>query len=621
MTVSTTVHSFDYSGNGTTTIFSVQFPFKSQAHLVVKLIDNVTLAETLWTLGVDYTLSGGDPSGTLTAMVAPASGMTLHGERAVPLLQTLDLNANDGFPASAVEDAFDLLTMMIQQTTSGGGGGGGSSFTLANIGGGQGVIAGLVGDQYQLKSLKVAGTGLSIGSDSDSITYTLAGVLLAANNLSDVANRQTALNGLTNVGPATNEFVLTKDTATGNALWKAVPTGGGGEANTSSSAGGTVALALAKVGVNLPFRGLTAGANITLTPSGTDVTIAGTGEANTISTVASTGSSLIPGTPKVGVDLKTKGLAATAPLTLSSSATDLTFALNLAASIIWTGVHKFNGATAEVDISGADYVLGGGVTGNRLKVSRVDPGTRVDDKVEAGAVISTIVSGGTSINYAEWNLLLTMEDRSNKGAIEGQSGNTPLHTVGLKYGTSSIWGATFLAANKGGSLQGNIYGIEAAIRSNGDGSGKLRTPGAFFYGSNSGGVSKQTAGIWIAPFDNANDRLQYGVILAGGGVAQIDECFVASAVGLTAFSAYGSYSDAILNLDAARGTALVSIDTPAGSWMKFRSGVGTNPNGSANANQTWWPVITTYTPTWSGVVEIRIDGAVRYIPVASNKPT
>ena len=49
---------------------------------------------------------------------------------------------------------------------------------------------------------------------------------------------------------------------------------GAGESNTTSSAGGTVALPLAKVGVDLPFRGLTAGASITLTPSATDVTVA-----------------------------------------------------------------------------------------------------------------------------------------------------------------------------------------------------------------------------------------------------------------------------------------------------------------------------------------------------------
>lgn len=49
--------------------------------------------------------------------------------------------------------------------------------------------------------------------------------LVASNNLSDVANRQTALNTLTAVSAATNEYVLTKDTATGNAIWKVASSG------------------------------------------------------------------------------------------------------------------------------------------------------------------------------------------------------------------------------------------------------------------------------------------------------------------------------------------------------------------------------------------------------------
>jgi hypothetical protein len=39
---------------------------------------------------------------------------------------------------------------------------------------------------------------------------------------------QNAINALTQVSAATNEHVLTKDTATGNATWKAAPSGGGG---------------------------------------------------------------------------------------------------------------------------------------------------------------------------------------------------------------------------------------------------------------------------------------------------------------------------------------------------------------------------------------------------------
>ena len=47
--------------------------------------------------------------------------------------------------------------------------------------------------------------------------------MVKSQNLSDVANRQTALNNLTNVANATNGHVLSKDPATGNAIYQ-VPT-------------------------------------------------------------------------------------------------------------------------------------------------------------------------------------------------------------------------------------------------------------------------------------------------------------------------------------------------------------------------------------------------------------
>lgn len=50
--------------------------------------------------------------------------------------------------------------------------------------------------------------------------------LKIASNLSDVAVRQTALDNLTNVAAATAEHVLTKDTVSGNAIFKASASGG-----------------------------------------------------------------------------------------------------------------------------------------------------------------------------------------------------------------------------------------------------------------------------------------------------------------------------------------------------------------------------------------------------------
>ena len=51
----------------------------------------------------------------------------------------------------------------------------------------------------------------------------LDGKLAKASNFSDVNNRQTALDNLTDAANATNEYILTKDTTTGNARWKVAP--------------------------------------------------------------------------------------------------------------------------------------------------------------------------------------------------------------------------------------------------------------------------------------------------------------------------------------------------------------------------------------------------------------
>ena len=47
-------------------------------------------------------------------------------------------------------------------------------------------------------------------------------------NLSDLDDRQTALNTLSGATGATNEHVMTKDTSTGNVIFKASAGGGGG---------------------------------------------------------------------------------------------------------------------------------------------------------------------------------------------------------------------------------------------------------------------------------------------------------------------------------------------------------------------------------------------------------
>lgn len=87
---------------------------------------------------------------------------------------------------------------------------------------------------------------------------------------------------------------------------------GSGEANTSSNSGAGTGLAMAKSGVDLPFKSLVAGTNITITPSADAVTIAATGgaggEANTASNVNNGGVGVF--NQKAGIDLQFRGINA-----------------------------------------------------------------------------------------------------------------------------------------------------------------------------------------------------------------------------------------------------------------------------------------------------------------------
>lgn len=100
---------------------------------------------------------------------------------------------------------------------------------------------------------------------------------------------------------------------------------GSGEANTTSNAGAGVGLAKAKVGADLPFKTLLAGANVTLTSAADTVTIAsaaGTGEANTASNVGTGDGLVFKG--KAGVNLEFKRIAAGANVTVSNGSNDVT---------------------------------------------------------------------------------------------------------------------------------------------------------------------------------------------------------------------------------------------------------------------------------------------------------
>lgn len=114
MTVATQQRRVQYALNGTTTAFPVPFPFPAAADLVVTR----TLAngsDIVLALNVDYTVTGGAGSGTVTYPAAGASGERLTIKRQIARTQDTDYVPNDPFPADAHEDALDKLTMIAQE--------------------------------------------------------------------------------------------------------------------------------------------------------------------------------------------------------------------------------------------------------------------------------------------------------------------------------------------------------------------------------------------------------------------------------------------------------------------------------------------------------------------------
>jgi len=111
MTVTTTASRVEYTGNGATTAFSVNFYFLANGDLTVYQ-DGV-----LKTITTHYTVTGaGNPAGgTVTFLSAPANSELVVIFRDPAITQSTDYTPNDPFPAETHEEALDRLTMIAQR--------------------------------------------------------------------------------------------------------------------------------------------------------------------------------------------------------------------------------------------------------------------------------------------------------------------------------------------------------------------------------------------------------------------------------------------------------------------------------------------------------------------------
>lgn len=106
-----------YTANGTSTAYTVPFPFLDARHLVVN-VGTGALGSTDQTLvyATDYTVTGAGAAtgGKVTMTEAVAAGKKIAIRRTVPMTQISLYPEHDPFPAKSHEAALDKLTMIVQ---------------------------------------------------------------------------------------------------------------------------------------------------------------------------------------------------------------------------------------------------------------------------------------------------------------------------------------------------------------------------------------------------------------------------------------------------------------------------------------------------------------------------
>lgn len=221
MTVNSETARVRYQGNGVTTDFSTGFVFLDNAH-VRALLDDAELVEN-----TDYTLTGegSGTAGTLTMLTAPAADEYLTIIRDVPFTQEIDGTDLMVFDADDQEAALDkiwhgmgqLKEKLSRTLASSETGAGGEPVVaswlpvLAVVADGARRVVKIV-DWYGGVGTKppagyyITATGVSLniadGTDirgaqgEPGLSGNGTGDVIAANNLSDLANKNTALDNL-----------------------------------------------------------------------------------------------------------------------------------------------------------------------------------------------------------------------------------------------------------------------------------------------------------------------------------------------------------------------------------------------------------------------------------------
>ena len=211
-------------------------------------------------------------------------------------------------------------------------------------------------------------------------------------------------------------------------VWEPIAMSSGGQDNTASNVGTGEGVFAQKVGVDLQFKSLIAGTNITLSSDGTSITISSTdtGEANTASNLG-TGEGL--STTKAGVNLPFKSLIGGTATTLSSDANEVTIDVDDTTKIPLTQ----RGAANGVATLGADSLvpiaqlpmIGMGITRTISSQAIADAATYTVDMATSAVVQLNVASAATAVTLAVSNINATSE-RRNKIILDNSANASAL---------------------------------------------------------------------------------------------------------------------------------------------------------------------------------------------------
>jgi hypothetical protein len=219
----------------------------------------------------------------------------------------------------------------------------GEANTLTSVGTGTGTLpAGKVDEDIKIKSL-AAGSNISLVNGATSVTISSTAENNTGSNLGDGSEIYAGKSGSALQFKTLKAGTNTSITSDANTVTISATGGAGGEANTASNIGTGSGVFEAKSGVDLRFKSIKAGSNVTVTPSSTDITIAATGEANTLADVgAGTGKLAYS---KSGTTLRVKSIAAGNNISVTNGADSVTVSTtaeeNLASNLgTGTGVYS-----------------------------------------------------------------------------------------------------------------------------------------------------------------------------------------------------------------------------------------------------------------------------------------